>query len=172
MQASKDSLWVEIRVAESDEQIERAVETVHSAHRHGVISDSIAQILARIAAERSRQLSTTDRRGSVKQHDHTTADDASRYRPDAEVKQAWLSEPIKRMQAFLRAQQCWDESREQAMIKTCQAQVQAAVDAFEGVDTAPVESIIDYVYAQWPQALAEQREDLLERASRREAEHE
>ncbi|CAE6895654.1 Pyruvate dehydrogenase E1 component subunit alpha [Pseudomonas marincola] len=128
----------------------------------------------RLALERARQGKgpTLIECMSYRLGDHTTADDASRYRPDAEVKQAWLSEPIKRMQAFLRAQQCWDESREQAMINTCQAQVQAAVDAFEGVDAAPVESIIDYVYAQWPQALAEQREDLLERASRREAEHE
>ena len=32
--------------------------------------------------------------------DHTTADDARRYRADAEVKDAWEREPIKRMQGL------------------------------------------------------------------------
>ncbi|PBD28609.1 hypothetical protein CLM86_05385 [Pseudomonas aeruginosa] len=34
--------------------------------------------------------------------DHTTADDASRYRSAEEVNQAWREEPIKRLRAFLR----------------------------------------------------------------------
>ncbi|MGN2261473.1 thiamine pyrophosphate-dependent enzyme, partial [Pseudomonas aeruginosa] len=33
--------------------------------------------------------------------DHTTADDASRYRSAEEVNQAWREEPIKRLRAFL-----------------------------------------------------------------------
>jgi pyruvate dehydrogenase E1 component alpha subunit len=46
--------------------------------------------------------------------DHTTADDATRYRSSEEVKQAWQEEPVKRLQAFLAAQGVWDEGREQA----------------------------------------------------------
>ncbi|MDH0895069.1 MULTISPECIES: pyruvate dehydrogenase (acetyl-transferring) E1 component subunit alpha [unclassified Pseudomonas] len=99
--------------------------------------------------------------------DHTTADDATRYRSAEEVKKAWDEEPIKRLQAYLAGQGHWDEQREQALIGECQARVQRSVEAFESAGQQPVESIIDHVYARWPTALAEQREMLLERAARR-----
>jgi 2-oxoisovalerate dehydrogenase E1 component alpha subunit len=98
--------------------------------------------------------------------DHTTADDATRYRPSDEVKQAWLEEPIKRLQAYLAAQGQWDEAREQALITACQAQIQHAVAAYEAMQVQPALAALEYVYAQWPQALADQRELLLERAAR------
>ncbi|MFZ2322032.1 MAG: thiamine pyrophosphate-dependent enzyme, partial [Pseudomonas sp.] len=98
--------------------------------------------------------------------DHTTADDATRYRPAEEVKQAWQEEPIKRLQAYLVAQGQWDETREQALIADCQAQLQAAVLAYEAIGQQPAESAMDYVYAQWPAALADQRELLQARAAR------
>lgn len=100
--------------------------------------------------------------------DHTTADDATRYRSAEEVKAAWLEEPIKRMQAFLAGNRVWDEGREQALIADCQRQVQAAVDNFESAGVQPVEAVLDHVYARWPAALGEQREMLLERVARRE----
>ncbi|WP_443190077.1 pyruvate dehydrogenase (acetyl-transferring) E1 component subunit alpha [Pseudomonas indica] len=99
--------------------------------------------------------------------DHTTADDATRYRPAEEVKQAWQEEPIKRLQTFLASQGVWDEGREQALVAECQAEVQASVDAFEAAGIQPVESVFEHVYAQWPAVLADQREMLLERAARR-----
>lgn len=99
--------------------------------------------------------------------DHTTADDATRYRPAEEVKQAWQEEPIKRLQTFMAAQGVWNEQREQALIAECQAKVQEAVERFEQTGEQPPESVIDYVYAQWPAPLADQREWLLERAARR-----
>jgi pyruvate dehydrogenase E1 component alpha subunit len=101
--------------------------------------------------------------------DHTTADDATRYRSSEEVRQAWQEEPIKRLQTFMVAQGLWDEGREQALIGECQALVQQAVEAFEAVAEPPAEAALEYVYAQWPTALAEQREMFLERAARRKA---
>src|SRR3990167_8647116 len=89
--------------------------------------------------------------------DHTTADDATRYRPASEVKQA-----------FLAAQGEWDEGREQALIGECQGLVQQAVEAFEQAGTQPLDALFDYVYAQWPAALAEQRAMRRERVARRE----
>ncbi len=104
--------------------------------------------------------------------DHTTADDATRYRPAEEVKQAWQEEPIKRLQAYLAAQGQWDEHREQALIADSQAQVQQAVAAYEALEAQPALAALEYVYAQWPAALSDQRELLLERAARRvQAEH-
>lgn len=99
--------------------------------------------------------------------DHTTADDATRYRPSEEVKQAWQEEPIKRLQAYLAAQGQWDEHREQALIADSQAQVQQAVAAYEALEPQSALAALEYVYAQWPAALSDQRELLLERAARR-----
>lgn len=99
--------------------------------------------------------------------DHTTADDATRYRAAEEVKQAWLEEPIKRLQSFMASQGVWDETREQALIAECQGLVQQSVDNFERAGNQPPESVLDHVYAKWPAALADQREWFLERVARR-----
>jgi pyruvate dehydrogenase E1 component alpha subunit len=99
--------------------------------------------------------------------DHTTADDATRYRAADEVKQAWQEEPIKRLQSFMASQGVWDEQREQALIAECQALVQRSVDNFDSAGIQAPESVIDHVYAQWPAPLADQREWFLERAARR-----
>ena len=49
-------------------------------------------------------------------HDHTTADDARRYRGEDEVKQAWTREPVARLRAYLTAANVWDEKTEAAWI--------------------------------------------------------
>ncbi|MCY1306027.1 Pyruvate dehydrogenase E1 component subunit alpha [compost metagenome] len=123
----------------------------------------------RVALERARQGKgpTLIECLSYRLGDHTTADDATRYRSGEEVRQAWLEEPVKRLQGFLAARGGWDEGREQQLVGDCQALVQQAVDAFEAVGLQPAEALFEHVYAQWPAALAEQRELLLERAARR-----
>ena len=106
--------------------------------------------------------------------DHTTADDASRYRSAEEVNQAWREEPIKRLRAFLAGRGQWDEEREQALVGECQARVQEAVERFETFAAQAPQALFEHVYARWPAVLEEQREQLLERAARRRggAEHE
>lgn len=100
--------------------------------------------------------------------DHTTADDATRYRSAEEVRQAWQDEPVKRLRTFMVSQGVWDEGREQALVGECQALVQQAVEAFERAGMQPAESMLDHVYARWPTPLVEQREWFLERVARRE----
>lgn len=99
--------------------------------------------------------------------DHTTADDASRYRSAEEVNQAWREEPIKRLRAFLAGRGQWDEEREQALVGECQARVQEAVERFETFAAQAPQALFEHVYARWPAVLEEQREQLLERAARR-----
>ena len=48
--------------------------------------------------------------------DHTTADDARRYRDDEQVKQAWLREPVKRLKNYLMAKSWWSEQEEKDWI--------------------------------------------------------
>lgn len=104
---------------------------------------------------------------SYRLSDHTTADDATRYRSAEEVNQAWHEEPIKRLRSFLAERGWWDEKREQALVAECQAELQQAIDAYEATPAQDPQSVFDHLYARWPAPLAEQREQFAERIARR-----
>ena len=89
--------------------------------------------------------------------DHTTADDARRYRPDAEVKAAWDREPLKRLKAYLMSLNAWTEKEEEAWKADCATRVDAEVNAYLETKSQPVEAIFDYTYAEVPADLATQR---------------
>ncbi|MET0232902.1 MAG: pyruvate dehydrogenase (acetyl-transferring) E1 component subunit alpha [Rhodanobacteraceae bacterium] len=89
--------------------------------------------------------------------DHTTADDARRYRADAEVKAAWDREPLKRMKAYLMSLNAWTEKEEDAWKADCAVRVDAEVNAYLETKSQPVEAIFDYTYAEVPADLATQR---------------
>ena len=52
--------------------------------------------------------------------DHTTADDAARYRPPEEVQAHWKEEPIARLRAFLVGRQAWSKAEEEQLAAECQ----------------------------------------------------
>src|SRR5437899_6285772 len=47
--------------------------------------------------------------------DHTTADDAARYRPTEEVQARWKEEPIARLRSFLARQNAWSKTDEEQL---------------------------------------------------------
>ncbi|MHB8386608.1 MAG: pyruvate dehydrogenase (acetyl-transferring) E1 component subunit alpha [Metallibacterium sp.] len=93
--------------------------------------------------------------------DHTTADDARRYRDDAEVKAAWAREPMKRMRAYLIAAKVWDDAKEEAWKTECAARVDVEVNAYLESKPQPVTAMFDYTYAELPVDLAQQRAQVL-----------
>ena len=90
--------------------------------------------------------------------DHTTADDARRYRPDDEVKAAWDREPLKRLRAYLTTLNAWTDKEEDAWKADCATRVDAEVNAYLETKTQPVEAMFDYTYAEVPADLAAQRD--------------
>src|SRR5437763_11735658 len=62
--------------------------------------------------------------------DHTTADDAARYRPPEEVQARWKEEPLARLRAYLVSKQAWGKSQEEQLVADCQRQVDAAVERY------------------------------------------
>ena len=48
--------------------------------------------------------------------DHTTADDATRYRPDEEVSAAWPNDPLARVRAYIGDAGWWSKSDEESLI--------------------------------------------------------
>ncbi len=91
-------------------------------------------------------------------HDHTTADDARRYRDDAEVKAAWEKEPFLRLRKFLTDQKLWDEEQEKAWIEECGKLVDVEINAYLETPVQPVEAMFDYLYADMPADVLTQRE--------------
>jgi 2-oxoisovalerate dehydrogenase E1 component subunit alpha len=90
--------------------------------------------------------------------DHTTADDARRYRSKEEVEQAWKVEPLVRLRTYLVGIGAWSEEQERALLAECAEQVDAEVQAYMDTPPPPPESMFDYMYATLPEPLLEQRE--------------
>lgn len=89
--------------------------------------------------------------------DHTTADDARRYRPAQEVEAAHQQEPLIRTKHYLESIGIWNEEKEDALLAECKAQVEAAVRDYMNSPKPPVSDMFDYMYAELPQSLQEQR---------------
>jgi pyruvate dehydrogenase E1 component alpha subunit len=90
--------------------------------------------------------------------DHTTADDASRYRSQTEVEANAKKDPIKRLYHYLITKNFWDNTQEATLLKQCQEQVEAAVSNYLNMPLQTTESIFDYHYAKWPDSYADQRQ--------------
>jgi len=82
--------------------------------------------------------------------DHTTADDASRYRPAGELEAAWQREPLLRLRQWLQDQGQWSPAQEETLRSDCQAQVEAAVQAYQALPPAGTDSMFEHLFAQLP----------------------
>lgn len=89
--------------------------------------------------------------------DHTTADDASRYRKKEEVEAAWKTEPLLRMRQYLNDLGVWDDDKEQELLHQAAEKVDAGVQAYLNTPKPPAEAMFDYMYEELPELLEEQR---------------
>jgi 2-oxoisovalerate dehydrogenase E1 component alpha subunit len=89
--------------------------------------------------------------------DHTTSDDASRYRSAAEVKDAWALEPLIRIREFLIKGAAWDAAKERALLDECTLKVDAAVSEYLARAKPSTDAMFDHLFATLPAHLHEQR---------------
>jgi pyruvate dehydrogenase E1 component alpha subunit len=94
--------------------------------------------------------------------DHTTSDDASRYRSPAQVNDAWQREPVRRLTAYLAAQGAWSKAEEDALIAKIDAEIETAVEQLRKMPPQPPEAMFDYLHAVLPETLASQRAEAIE----------
>jgi pyruvate dehydrogenase E1 component alpha subunit len=92
--------------------------------------------------------------------DHTTADDAGRYRPAEEVQARWKEEPIARLRAYLVAQKAWGKVEEEELSRACQERIDAAIERYLATPPRPPETMFDHLYAELPEVYAAQRSEL------------
>ena len=96
--------------------------------------------------------------------DHTTADDASRYRQDEIVAAHWKEDPVARLRTYLNENTGWGRDEEEHLLETTTAEVEEAAQAYLNEPPQPPESMFDYLFATLPPELARQREEVLKRA--------
>jgi 2-oxoisovalerate dehydrogenase E1 component alpha subunit len=90
--------------------------------------------------------------------DHTTADDASRYRRANEVKTAWRTEPLLRVRAHLIKAKAWDDAREEELKATCAKDVDAAVEEYLNTPKQSTDTMFVFLFARLPRNTIAQRE--------------
>ncbi len=91
--------------------------------------------------------------------DHTTADDATRYRDPETVRQQWTREPIARLRAYLLKNDLWSKEREAALLKQCGEEVEQAVNTYLATPAPTSDAMFEHLYANLPQALETQRDE-------------
>lgn len=92
--------------------------------------------------------------------DHTTADDARRYRNATELEQYQKKDPITRLKNYLMNIKAWDEAQEQKLQKEAQESVAQTVAAYAKYPIRKPETMFDYLYETLPEAYKAQREEV------------
>lgn len=95
--------------------------------------------------------------------DHTTADDATRYRSAEELKKAWEKDGLKRLQNYLHDTGLWDPEQEKRLQSECKEAVDRAVEAYLATEPEPPTAMVDYLFETVPVALQAQRERIADK---------
>jgi pyruvate dehydrogenase E1 component alpha subunit len=91
---------------------------------------------------------------------HTTADDPTKYRTDAEIEPWKPLDPFVRLRYYLKGKGVWSEEVEQQATEEGQKQIDEAVREAEAVPAPTPEEIFQYVFAEMTPPLREQLEYL------------
>jgi pyruvate dehydrogenase E1 component alpha subunit len=89
--------------------------------------------------------------------DHTTADDAGRYRNDRVVAGHWKEEPVLRLRKYLTDAGHWTKEDEEELLCQTAAELDAAAQAYLTTPPQQPDSIFDYTFADMPAELLAQR---------------
>ena len=89
--------------------------------------------------------------------DHTTADDARRYRDDQEVELWRQRDPLIRLRDHMKGLGIWDDSKEAELSERVNDEITAAVKRAETIEPVTFEDFFETMYAEIPEDLALQQ---------------
>ncbi len=92
--------------------------------------------------------------------DHTTSDDAQRYRTDRELQEWARRDPIERLRKYMKRTGLWSDSYEKKVQAEAAEKVRLAVEEFESVKPPEIKDVFAWTYAEMPPNLKKQHEDL------------
>ena len=90
--------------------------------------------------------------------DHTTADDARRYRSELEVERARALDPVPRLRAFLEREGVWSDADEQALLVEQARLVDEAVEKYLNAPPPKPGAMFEHLFETLPPALEAQRD--------------
>ncbi len=90
--------------------------------------------------------------------DHTTADDARRYRDEQELEQWKGRDPVIRLRKYLEDRKLWTEKKEKTLAEKAKAEVAAAVKRAEEIAAPQFADAFNDVYAELPDEVRRQRD--------------
>jgi pyruvate dehydrogenase E1 component alpha subunit len=93
--------------------------------------------------------------------DHTTADDASRYRSGPDVSAHWAEDPITRLRNYLVAEHLWRKTDEERLLGEVSGTIERAAETYLATPPQEPETMFNYTYERMPKDLVEQREAAL-----------
>ena len=97
--------------------------------------------------------------------DHTTADDAGRYRDDKSVAAHWKEDPVARLRTYLSENTGWSKDDEEQLLETTAAEIEDATQNYLNEPAQSVESMFDYLFAELPPELRRQRDEAIKWAA-------
>lgn len=92
--------------------------------------------------------------------DHTTADDARRYRDEQEVESWKRKDPMIRLRNHLTAKGLWDDARQQQVEDRAKVMVNEVVKLSEGIEAPSTDEMFNSLYETIPEHLRLQRDTL------------
>jgi pyruvate dehydrogenase E1 component alpha subunit len=90
--------------------------------------------------------------------DHTTADDAKKYRSEAEVKQWEKKDPIMRFKKFLMSEKLWSDKEEEKLLAEISKKIEDEVAKAENMKPPELADMFRFMYAEMTPQLKEQLE--------------
>jgi len=97
---------------------------------------------------------------SYRMGDHTTADDASRYRPASELDSAKIKDPISRLKNFMEQNSYWNEELETKLLNEITNKINQAVETYLNMEKPKPTTMFDYLYKELPEAYQDQYQEL------------
>lgn len=98
--------------------------------------------------------------------DHTTADDASRYRSEEDVAAWRKKDPVTRLRTYLEREYHWSDSEEADLLRETKERIATAVDEFESDEPPDPETMFDHVFETLSPGLIQQKNQLKKRLQR------
>lgn len=91
---------------------------------------------------------------------HTTSDDASKYRDEKEVKAWEKKDPIKRFQTYLKNKDIWNQAFEKRVHEEATVQIEEAVKEAESTPAPSLDELFIHTFKEMTSQLRDQLSDL------------
>ncbi len=96
--------------------------------------------------------------------DHSTSDDASRYRTKKEFDEMMKKEPIARLEKYMRSKGLLDDAYKEKVAKDAKQKVESEVEVFEKLTMPEKDSFFNTMFGDMPYQVKEQHKEFMEGA--------